>query len=160
MKPTISASCWTSYNGLAYLTAMKPKAFLPSDSPWPGSAASVPATPVAAGAVGGVRQPALTPVFNPSAIVEWIDTYLRNNRNAPREQRLEFINIRHRIKLQIEAANPIDEKELRLIAERLGRKAQSGFSSSSPLPTLVVSEPAPAELVRPNKRGAKPKLKK
>ncbi|UYZ63949.1 hypothetical protein [Hymenobacter weizhouensis] len=139
---------------------MKPEAFLPSNSPWPGSAASVPATPVATGAVGGVRHPAPKPVFDPNAVIEWIDNYLRDNRNAPRKQRLELINKRYQIKLQIEAANPIDEKELRLIAERLGRKAQSGFSPSSPLPTLVVSEPAPAEVVRLNRRGAKPKPKK
>lgn len=118
---------------------MKPEAFLPSNSPWPSSAASVPATPVAAGTVGGVCHPAPTPVLNPAAVVEWIDTYLRDNRNAPRKQRLELINKRHWIKLQMEAANPIDEKELRLIAERLGRKAQSGWS---PLP---LPEPPAAE---------------
>jgi len=111
---------------------MKPEAFLPSNSPGPGSASVVPATPIDMTPIVGVRHP--TPKVAPSAaqLYEWSGRYLRDNRNAPREYRLELINWRHNYQLLQEAielkSNPVAEEELRCIAERLARKAQSGFA--------------------------------
>jgi len=66
---------------------------------------------------------------------EWAEEYLRKNRNEPRERRLELIKWRHEYQRQQEAAelkaNPAAEEELRLIAARLARKAQSGFAGPS-----------------------------
>jgi hypothetical protein len=111
---------------------MKPEAFLPSNSPWPGSASIVPATPANAGSVAGARDPATKPALNAAQYYEWSGKYLRGNRNAPREYRLELINWRHNYQRYQEAAelkaNPVAEEELRHIAERLARKAQSGFA--------------------------------
>lgn len=114
---------------------MKPEAFLPSNSPWPGSAAAIPSTPVALEPVAGVRRPAPKNVLTDAQYDEWAAQYLRDHRAAPREVRLALIEWRHQYQRQQEAAelqaNPAAAADLRLIAERLARKAQSGFS---PLP--------------------------
>jgi hypothetical protein len=112
---------------------MKPEAFLPSDTPRPNSASVVPATPPAkAGTIAGARQPAPKAVLSAAQYYEQLGRYLRDNRNAPREVRLELIKWRYDYQLYQEAAelkaNPAAEEELRLIAERLARKAQSGFA--------------------------------
>jgi hypothetical protein len=110
---------------------MKTEAFLPSNSLGPGSASAVPATPADGGGVAGTRHPA-PKVLSSAEYDKWAGEYLRNNRNAPRAYRLELINWRHQYQLQLEAAelkaNPAAAADLRLVAERLARKAQSGFS--------------------------------
>jgi hypothetical protein len=112
---------------------MKPEAFLPSNSPGPGAASVVPATPIATGSGAG-NAPLKAPL-SPAEYYKWAGEYLRNNRTAPREVRLELINWRHKYQLQQEAAeqqaNPIAEEELRRVAERFARKAQSGFAGPS-----------------------------
>lgn len=84
------------------------------------------------GPVAGARRPAPKAVLSLAQQIEALDRFLRDNRNAPRAQRLEYIELRHQLKLQQEAAelkaNPTAAEELRLIAERLARKAQSGFA--------------------------------
>ncbi|MEL5993464.1 hypothetical protein AAFH49_04535 [Hymenobacter segetis] len=91
----------------------------------------MPATPADGGGVAGTRHPAMK-ALSPAEYYKWAGDYLRNNRNAPRAYRLELINWRHQYQLQQEAAelkaNPAAAADLRLIAERLARKAQSGFS--------------------------------
>lgn len=122
---------------------MKPEAFLPSNSPRPGSASVVPATPVDVVPLTGTRNTAPKATLSAAQFYEWSGKYLRDNRNAPRAYRLELINWRHNYQLQQEAAelkvNPVAEKELRHIAARLARKAQSGFASpnSDPAPTSI-----------------------
>jgi hypothetical protein len=112
---------------------MKPEAFLPSNSPRPSSASVVPATPVNVVPVTGTRHVAPKAILSAAQFYEWSGTYLRDNRNAPRAYRLELIDWRHNYQLQQEAAelkaNPVAEEELCRIAERLARKAQSGFAS-------------------------------
>lgn len=116
---------------------MKPKAFLPSTTPWSSSTVVVPA-PVAAKVFFGVsRVPKHRYALDAEKLVEQLDTYLREHRNAPRALRLEWMNLRHRMKLQLEARDPIPEAELRLIAERLGRKAQSGIAPTLAEPDIV-----------------------
>jgi hypothetical protein len=112
---------------------MKPEAFLPSNTPRPNSASVVPVTPPAdAGHVAGARQPAPKTVLSAAQYYEWSGRYLRDNRNAPRTVRLELIKWRHDYQLYQEAAelkaNSAAEEELCHIAERLARKAQSGFA--------------------------------
>lgn len=110
---------------------MKPEAFLPSNSPGPSSASTVPATPKATGPVAGAR-PAPKAGLSLAQRIERLDKFLRDNRSAPRAQRLEFIELRHKLKLEQEAAeqqaNPVVEVDLRRASERLARKAQSGFA--------------------------------
>jgi hypothetical protein len=112
---------------------MKPEAFLPSNSPRPGSASVVPATPVNVVPVTGTRHAAPKATVSAAQFYEWSGKYLRDNRNAPRADRLELINWRHNYQLHQEAAelkaNPVAEEELHRIAERLAHKAQSGFAS-------------------------------
>ncbi|RZJ87951.1 MAG: hypothetical protein EOO60_11645 [Hymenobacter sp.] len=78
------------------------------------------------------RNPAAQSAPSAAQLYEWAGKYLRDNRNAPREFRLELINWRHNYQSYQEAAelkaNPVAEEELRRIAERLARKAQSGFA--------------------------------
>ncbi|MGI4734825.1 MAG: hypothetical protein ACRYG7_06545 [Janthinobacterium lividum] len=111
---------------------MKPEAFLPSNSPWPGSASVVPATPANAGLVAGARHSAPKAALSAAQYYEWSGKYLQDNRDIPREHRLALINWRHNYQRHQEAAelkaNPVAEGELRHIAERLARKAQSGFA--------------------------------
>jgi hypothetical protein len=113
---------------------MKPEAFLPSNSPRPSSASVVPATPINVVPGAGARHPAPKSALSSAQFYEWSGKYLRDNQNAPREYRLELINWRHNYQLYQEAAelkaNPVAEEELRRIAERLARKAQSGFADS------------------------------
>jgi hypothetical protein len=118
---------------MLYLGTMKPEAFLPSNSPRPGSASVVPATPANAGAVGNAYQSTSKDARSAAQFYEWSGKYLRNYRNASREYRLELIKWRHNYQLYHEAAelkaNPVAEEEMRRIAERLARKAQSGFDN-------------------------------
>lgn len=111
---------------------MKPIAFLPSNSPWTGSASVVPATPANAGLVAGARHSAAKAALDAAQYYEWSGKYLQDNRNGPREYRLALINWRHNYQRYQEAAelkaNPVAEEELRRTAERLARKAQSGFA--------------------------------
>jgi hypothetical protein len=111
---------------------MKPEAFLPSNSPRPDSALVVPATPVSMVPVTGTRHSAPKAAPSAAQFYEWSGKYLLDNRNAPRAYRLELINWRHNYQLQQETAelraNPVAEEELRRVAERLARKAQSGFA--------------------------------
>ena len=107
---------------------MEPEAFLSSDSPWPGSASAVPATPIATGPVAANAAPKAA--LSPAQFDKWADNFLRINRNAPPAYRLELINWRHAYQLQQEAAEKQDgttAEALRCAAERLARKAQSGF---------------------------------
>jgi hypothetical protein len=71
------------------------------------------------------------PTTDATQLLEWVNRYLYDHRNAPREVRLALINWRHQCQLRLEAAelqaNPAAAEDLRLIAERLVRKAQSGF---------------------------------
>jgi hypothetical protein len=82
----------------------------------------------------GARHPAPKAALNAAQFYEWSGRYLRDNRNAPREYRLELINWRHNYQLHQETtelkSNSVAEEELRCIAERLARKAQSGFAGS------------------------------
>lgn len=131
MKPATPPSCWMSCNYFAYLAPMEPKAYLPSNTPWANPASVIPPTPADAGPVAGARR--LAPKASPTTaqLIEWIDIFLHANPNAPRKQRLDLIKQRHQHQLALEAAelkvNPVAEEELRLIAARLARKAQSGF---------------------------------
>lgn len=116
---------------------MKPKAFLPSTTPWSSSTVVVPAPVAAKGFAGISRVPKQRYALDAEKIVEQLDTCLREQRTAPKALRLEWMNLRHRMKLQLEARNPIPEAELRLIAERLGRKAQSAVAPTPPEPGIV-----------------------
>jgi hypothetical protein len=123
---------------------MKPEAFLPSNSPGLGSASVVPVTPPASvEPVAGARPPAPRTALSPAQFYEWAGRFLRDNRTAPRPYRLELINWRHQYQQQQEAAelraNPAAEENLRRIAERLARKAQSGFSPSPPPSDLAAA---------------------
>lgn len=122
---------------------MKPEAFLPSNDSGLGSASSVPAVPIYTGPVGPQRLLPPKSALSLTQMIEEIDRFLYNNRQAPRAQRLELMERRHQLKLQQEAAelqaNPAAAEDLRLIAERLAWKAQSGFS---PLPLPASSEDA------------------
>ncbi len=113
---------------------MKPEAFLPSNTPGPGSASSVPAVPMHAGPAATIRHSAPRAVLSSAQFDEWAAKYLRDNRSAPRAYRSELIEWRHRYQLQQEEAelraNPAAREELRLVAERLGRKAQSSFGGA------------------------------
>ncbi|WP_100335762.1 hypothetical protein [Hymenobacter chitinivorans] len=123
----------------------------------------MPATPIVAESVSGARRlvpKASWPKLSPAEFDKWAAAYLRENRTAPRETRLELIKWRHQYQLQQEAAeqkaNPIPEEELRLIAERFARKAQSGFSPDK-LPELTVEEQAPeSSRVKLQRRKPKP----
>ena len=122
---------------------MKPEAFLPSNSPGLGSAAVVPPTPVDAGPIAGARPAAPKPGPTLAQYYKWAGEVLRDNRNAPREYRLKLINWRHQYQLEQEAdrlqRNPAAAEELRVAAERLARKAQSGFAPGTPPSDLVAA---------------------
>lgn len=122
---------------------MKPEAFLPSNSPWPGSASAIPAAPVASGPVVVPRHSAPKNVPTAAQYDEWAANYLRDHRDAPRQVRLALIEWRHQYQRQQETAelraNPAAEEDLRRIAERLARKAQSGFSPGPPPSDLVAA---------------------
>jgi hypothetical protein len=114
---------------------MKSEAFLPSNSPRPSSASVVSATPVNMVPVTGARNTTSKAALNAAQYYEWSGKYLQDNRTAPREYRLALINWRHDYQRHQELAelkaNPVAEEELRRIAERLARKAQSGFAGSN-----------------------------
>ena len=136
---------------------MKPEAFLPQNPNQAGPASVVPATPAAAWPTDEKRNVAWPPALSIAQRIEWLNDFLRNNRTAPRAQRLAFINQRHQLKLQLEAAelaaNPAAQEDLRRIAERLACKAQSGFSAVEP-PSMV--EPAPqSNIVKLQRRKPK-----
>jgi hypothetical protein len=145
MKPATPPSCWMNCNCFAYLASMDPKAFLPSNTPWSDAASVVPPTPTNAGPVAGGRRSA-PKAPSLAQRIQAIDRFLYDNRDAPREQRLALIKQRRQYQLELEAAelqaNPVAAEDLRLIAERLARKAQSGFGgpdNDSATPLMKIS---------------------
>lgn len=116
---------------------MKPEAFLPSNLP--GSASAAPIPPVAPAPATASAAPKPKVALSPAEYDKWAADFLRNNRNAPRAHRLELIKWRHAYQLQQEAAEQqggtAAAEDLRRAAERLARKAQSGFVGPVNLPS-------------------------
>lgn len=118
---------------------MKPETHLPSNflggraAP---AALSVPAVSMNTGDTFVARRLVPKAVRTLAEFDEWARQYLRDNRTGPRAYRLALINWRQQYQRQQEAAelaaNPAAAEELRLVAERLGRKAQSGFGGAPP----------------------------
>lgn len=68
-----------------------------------------------------------------TSFIDAVNDFLSTHRAAPRSVRLYLINLRHALTVRREADeldnNPAARKNLSVVAERLARKAQSGFST-------------------------------
>ena len=73
--------------------------------------------------------------------IEALNELLATHRTAPRDVRLKLINLRHALTVRREADELENDaaarKNLRIVAERLAHKAQSGFSAFDHFNDLV-----------------------